>query len=58
MHKREPQIWVVANFKENQLAHMRPGQKVTMTVDSYPDLTLHGHVDSIQAEVVAGNSPR
>jgi membrane fusion protein (multidrug efflux system) len=44
-----PQVWVVANFKENQLAHMRPGQKVTMTVDSYPDLTLHGHVDSIQA---------
>jgi membrane fusion protein (multidrug efflux system) len=44
-----PQVWVVANFKENQLAQMRPGQKVTMTVDSYPDLTLHGHVDSIQA---------
>ncbi len=44
-----PQVWVLANFKENQLAHMRPGQKVTMTVDSYPDLTLHGHVDSIQA---------
>jgi membrane fusion protein (multidrug efflux system) len=44
-----PQVWVVANFKENQLGHMRPGQKVTMTVDAYPDLTLHGHVDSIQA---------
>jgi membrane fusion protein (multidrug efflux system) len=43
-----PQVWVVANFKENQLAHMRPGQKVTMTVDAYPDLTLLGHVDSIQ----------
>jgi membrane fusion protein (multidrug efflux system) len=43
-----PQVWVVANFKENQLARMRPGQLVTMTVDAYPDLTLHGHVDSIQ----------
>jgi membrane fusion protein (multidrug efflux system) len=44
-----PQVWVVANFKEEQLARMRPGQKVAMTVDAYPDLTLQGHVDSIQA---------
>jgi membrane fusion protein (multidrug efflux system) len=44
-----PVVWVVANFKEGQLARMRPGQPVTMTVDAYPDLTLHGHVDSIQA---------
>jgi membrane fusion protein (multidrug efflux system) len=43
-----PRVWVVANFKESQLAHMRPGQKVTMTVDAYPDLALRGHVDSIQ----------
>jgi membrane fusion protein (multidrug efflux system) len=44
-----PQIWVVANFKEDQLDRMRPGQKVTMTVDAYPELTLQGHLDSIQA---------
>lgn len=44
-----PAVWVVANFKEDQLARMRPGQKVTMTVDAYPDLTLQGHLDSIQA---------
>jgi membrane fusion protein (multidrug efflux system) len=43
-----PNVWVVANFKETQLADMRPGQPVTMTVDAYPNLTLHGHVDSIQ----------
>jgi len=41
-------VWVTANFKETQLTHMRPGQPVDITVDAYPDLILHGHVDSIQ----------
>lgn len=40
--------WVTANFKETQLTHMRPGQKVDIKVDAYPDLELHGKVDSIQ----------
>ena len=43
-----PHVWVTANFKETQLDRMRPGQKVTMTVDAYPQLRLTGHVDSIQ----------
>jgi membrane fusion protein, multidrug efflux system len=43
------QVWVVANFKETQLTHMRPGQSVSITVDAYPDKTFKGHVDSIQA---------
>jgi membrane fusion protein (multidrug efflux system) len=43
-----PQVWVIANFKENQLADMRPGQPVSMDVDAYPNLRLRGHVDSIQ----------
>jgi membrane fusion protein (multidrug efflux system) len=43
-----PDIWITANFKENQLADMRPGQAATITVDSFPHLELHGHVDSIQ----------
>ena len=43
-----PEIWVTANFKENQLARMRPGQEVDIEVDAYPDLKLKGHVDSIQ----------
>jgi membrane fusion protein, multidrug efflux system len=43
-----PEIWVTANFKESQLANMRPGQPVTISVDAYPDLQLKGHVDSIQ----------
>ncbi|HEX3437859.1 MAG TPA: HlyD family secretion protein, partial [Pseudacidobacterium sp.] len=28
-------IWITANFKETQLAHMRPGQHVTVSVDAY-----------------------
>jgi membrane fusion protein, multidrug efflux system len=43
-----PQIWVTANFKENQLRWMRPGQSVTISVDAYPELNLTGHIDSIQ----------
>jgi membrane fusion protein (multidrug efflux system) len=40
-------IWVEANFKETQLAHMRPGQKATVQVDTFPDLVLTGTVESI-----------
>jgi membrane fusion protein (multidrug efflux system) len=43
-----PEIWVMANFKESQLHHMRPGQKVSIEIDAYPQLHLHGHVDSVQ----------
>jgi membrane fusion protein, multidrug efflux system len=42
-------FWVVANFKETQLTHVRPGQPVDIAVDDYPGLTLHRHVDSVQA---------
>ena len=43
------QVWVVANFKETQLKHMRAGQPVEVSVDAFPDLTLLGKVDSIQS---------
>jgi membrane fusion protein (multidrug efflux system) len=43
-----PEVWVTANYKENQLVDMRPGQPVTVSVDAFPGLDLHGHVDSIQ----------
>ncbi|EOW6701208.1 HlyD family secretion protein [Cronobacter malonaticus] len=43
-----PNIWVVANFKESQLERMRPGDKVEISVDAFPDLELQGHVESIQ----------
>jgi membrane fusion protein (multidrug efflux system) len=42
-------LWVVANFKETQLEHMQPGQPVDIKVDAFPNITLHGKVDSIQA---------
>jgi membrane fusion protein (multidrug efflux system) len=43
-----PEVWVTANFKENELTHMRAGQHVSIAVDAYPRLKLKGHVDSIQ----------
>jgi membrane fusion protein (multidrug efflux system) len=39
-------IWVEANFKENQLDHMRIGQTVRFKVDAFPDLALTGRVAS------------
>jgi membrane fusion protein, multidrug efflux system len=41
--------WVTANFKETQLALMRPGEPVDIAIDAYPDEVFSGHVDSIQA---------
>jgi membrane fusion protein (multidrug efflux system) len=43
------EVWVVANYKETQLTHMRPGQPVGIKVDAYPGVVFHGHVDSIQS---------
>ncbi len=43
-----PDVWVTANFKESQLELMQPGNRVDITVDAYPTLKLHGHVDSVQ----------
>ena len=43
-----PQVWIMANFKETELTRMRPGQRVDISVDAYPDLNLKGYVDSVQ----------
>ena len=40
-------VWVTANFKETQLAHVRPGQHVRISVDAYDGKTFDGVVDSI-----------
>lgn len=40
------ETWVVANFKETQLNKIRPGQKVEIKVDAFPDNTLEGVVES------------
>lgn len=41
-------VWIVANYKENQLRHMKPGQVVDIKIDTYPNRTFKGKVDSIQ----------
>lgn len=40
--------YVVANYRETQVTRMRPGQKVLVRVDAFPERYLHGHVDSLQ----------
>jgi membrane fusion protein, multidrug efflux system len=40
-------VYVVANFKETQLTHVRSGQPVEVRIDSFHDTKLRGHVDSL-----------
>ena len=42
----EDKVWVTANFKETQLAGLKPGQEVELAVDALPDEHLVGRVDS------------
>ena len=42
-------VWVVANFKETELRHMRPGQLAQVEIDALGGRTFKAHVDSIQA---------
>lgn len=42
-------LWVVANFKETQLAHMRPGQPVRVGIDAFGGRKFTGKVESLQA---------
>jgi membrane fusion protein (multidrug efflux system) len=42
-------VWVVANYKETQLARIRPGLEVAIRADSYPGRTFRGRVESIMA---------
>jgi len=41
------EVWIEANFKETQLTDVRPGQPVTIEVDTYPDQKWKGTVESI-----------
>ena len=41
-----PNIWVIANFKETQMTHVRIGNPARVTVDAFPDLVLTGRVQS------------
>jgi membrane fusion protein (multidrug efflux system) len=42
-------IWIIANYKETQLEHVKPGQKAKIKVDTYPGRKFEGTVDSIMA---------
>jgi membrane fusion protein (multidrug efflux system) len=42
-----PEMWVVANFKETQLARMHAGEEVELSVDALPDQMLHGSIESL-----------
>jgi membrane fusion protein (multidrug efflux system) len=39
-------LYVIANYKETQLTHVRIGQPADISVDAFPGARLHGHVDS------------
>ncbi len=39
--------WIEANFPETDLTHVHPGQPVTIRIDTYPDATWKGTVDSL-----------
>ncbi len=43
------ELWIVANYKETQLSKVRPGQRVSIKVDTYPDVELQGRVGSVMA---------
>ncbi|HEY7643122.1 MAG TPA: HlyD family secretion protein [Steroidobacteraceae bacterium] len=40
-------VWLEANFKENQLGHMRAGQTARIKIDSYPGKIFKGRVASV-----------
>ncbi len=42
-------IFVTANYKETEVEHIRPGQRVRITIDSAGERAFAGHVDSIMA---------
>ncbi|HET9105900.1 MAG TPA: HlyD family secretion protein [Steroidobacteraceae bacterium] len=41
-------LWVRANFKEDMIASLRPGQRVTIHIDACPQADARGHIESIQ----------
>lgn len=40
-------IYITANYKETQLTDVRPGQPVTITIDTFSSAKVHGHVESL-----------
>lgn len=51
------QVWVVANYRETQMKHIKVGNKVTFTADAVPGITYLGEVESIAAGTGSAFSP-
>lgn len=43
----DTQKWVIANYKETQIANLYEGQKVSIKVDAFPDKEFSGHISAI-----------
>ncbi len=43
-----PVVWITANFKETEIADLKPGQSADVTLDAYPDRRLKGRLESLQ----------
>jgi membrane fusion protein, multidrug efflux system len=42
-------VWISSDMKETDLTHVRPGDPVSITIDTYPGRTWSGHVQSVSA---------
>lgn len=42
-------VWIEAHMKETDLTHVKNGDPVSITIDTYPGHTWHGHVDAVSA---------
>ncbi|MDB4942254.1 MAG: Membrane fusion component of tripartite multidrug resistance system [Labilithrix sp.] len=42
-------LWVVANYKEDQIADIKEGESASVKIDAFPGRVFKGHVDSVQA---------
>ena len=40
-------VYITANYMETQLTDVRPGQPVTVNIDTFPGVVVHGHVSSL-----------
>lgn len=40
-------LWVIANFRETQMPHIRPGAQVKVTADAVPGVSFSGKVESV-----------
>ena len=51
------QVWVVANYRETQLKHIKVGNQVEFSADAVPGVTYQGEVESIAAGTGSAFSP-